>query len=564
VTNILGISCYYHDAAAALVQNGDVVAGAEEERFTRRKHDSGFPRNAIRFCLARIGVAARDLDRVVFYDKPLKKLERALVTARGYGDRADRMAEWHLSNFVHRESRIAEDVAETLGVAIPVEYCEHHLSHAASAFYASPFERAAILTVDGVGEWATTGIYAGGPAGIEQLKEIRYPHSLGLFYATLTAYLGFEVNEGEYKVMGLASYGKPTYDDRVGELLQLHEDGSFRNNLDFYAYMYDREAMYTSRLVDLLGPPRAPNEPVTERHRNIAASMQKLCEEALVRLARAARRETGIDRLCLAGGVAHNVVANSRVLNESGFAEIFVQPASGDSGGAIGAALHAHHRVSPAQRRPVADYDTCIGPSFTDTEIEEALHRFGAAHERLEPEELPRRAARLLADNFVVGWFQGRMEFGPRALGCRSILANPCDGRMKDILNARIKHREDFRPFAPAVLEERSGDYFEHPGKSPYMLFCPPVRREKRELIPAVTHVDGTARMQTVSKTLNPRFHALIAEFGRLTGVPVLVNTSFNIRGEPIVCSPTDALKCFYGTDIDFLAIGDFVVGKSF
>jgi len=544
--------------------DGEVAVGAEEERFTRRKHDSGFPKNAIRFCLDYTRTPASDIDLVMFYDKPLKKLERALAVAREFGDKASAMVDWHLSNFVHRESRISEDIADLLGASVPVEYCEHHLSHAASVFYISPFDRAAILTVDGVGEWATTGLYVGTPAGIEQLKEIRYPHSLGLFYATMTAYLGFEVNEGEYKVMGLASYGRPAYDAEVGELLALHEDGSFSNNLEFYSYMYDSEKMFTPRLVELLGPPRAPSEPVTERHMNIAASMQKLCEEALINLARAARRDTGIDKLCMAGGVAHNVVANSRVLTEAGFSEIFVHPASGDSGGAIGAALHAHYSRSPVPRRPVEDYDTCIGPSFSDEIIEEALLQFGAEYERLEPDELLRHTARLLQDNFIIGWFQGRMEFGPRALGCRSILANPCNPEMKDILNARVKFREDFRPFAPAVLEEYSAEYFEHPGKSPYMLFCPRVRPEKREAIPAVTHVDGTARVQTVSKALNPRFYALIEAFGQLSGVPVIVNTSFNIRGEPIVSSPTDALKCFYGTDIDFLVIGDFVVRKSF
>ncbi len=302
---ILGISAYYHDAAAVLVQDGKVVVGAEEERFTRRKHDSDFPKNAIRFCLDYTRTPAAAIDLAVFYDKPLRKLERALSAARLFGDQASTMIDWHLSNFVHRESRIAEDLAEILGVSVPVEYCEHHLSHAASVFYISPFDRAAILTVDGVGEWATTGLYVGTPTRIEQLKEICYPHSLGLFYATMTAYLGFEVNEGEYKVMGLASYGKPTYDNQVGELLLLHEDGSFHNNLDFYSYMYDTEKMFTPKLTELLGPPRAPSEPVTERHRNIAASMQKLCEQALVNLARAARRDTGIDWLCMAGGVAH-------------------------------------------------------------------------------------------------------------------------------------------------------------------------------------------------------------------------------------------------------------------
>jgi carbamoyltransferase len=562
---ILGISCYYHDSAAILVVDGEVVAGAEEERFTRRKHDSTFPKNAIRFCLDYTKTAPAAIDLVAFYEKPVKKLERALAAARPHGAAADALVDWHLADFVHRGSRIAEDIATVLGRTVPVEFCEHHLSHAASAFYCSPFEGAAILTVDGVGEWATTGLYIGSPSGIEQLKEIRYPHSLGLFYATITSYLGFEVNEGEYKVMGLASYGCPTFDREIGQLLTTSSaDGSFRNDLEFFSYMFHDRKMFTNRLVELLGPARKASEPITERHMNIAASAQRLCEAALINLARAARRETGIDCLCLAGGVAHNVVANSRVLAEAGFAEIFVQPASGDSGSAIGAALYSCQMRTGSPRKPALAYDTRLGPAFSDEAIVTALDEFGAQYERLEPDELIAETARLLMANFVIGWFQDRMEFGPRALGCRSILASPCSAGMKDILNARVKRREEFRPFAPAVLEEHAADYFDHPGKSPYMLFCPKVRPEKAAVIPAVTHIDGTARIQTVAKEITPRFYALIDEFRRLSGVPVVVNTSFNLRGEPIVCTPQDALKCFYGTDVDFLVIGNCVVSKPF
>jgi carbamoyltransferase len=561
---ILGISCYYHDAAAALVCDGRVLAGAEEERFTRRKHDSGFPSNAIRFCLDHIGTHSAEIDLVVFYDKPLKRLERVLVAAHPYGARAEALVERHLSDFVHRESRIPEDVAAIFGRPLPVAFCEHHLSHAASVFYISPFDEAAILTVDGVGEWATTGLYAGSAAGIEQLKEVRYPNSLGLFYATLTAYLGFEVNEGEYKVMGLAAYGRPTFDREIAELLILHEDGSFRNNLDHFAYMYDGERMFTPRLTELLGPPRAEGEPIAERHMNIAASAQRHLEAALLNLARTARHETGMNRLCIAGGVAHNVVANSRVLSEAGFSEVFAHPASGDSGGAIGAALYSYFAQSPGSWRPIREYDTCIGPCYSNDVIRATLDQFGATYEEMQPSELLRQVAQLLQENFILGWFQGRMEFGPRALGCRSILANPCRPETKDVLNQRVKRREEFRPFAPAVLEEYSDEYFDHSGSSPYMLFCPKVRPHKRAVIPAVTHVDSTARVQTVAKSVNPRFYALIAEFHKLSGVPVVVNTSFNVRGEPIVCSPADALKCFYGTEIDFLAIGDFLVSRAF
>lgn len=559
---ILGVSFYYHDSAAALIEDGRVVVAAEEERFTRRKHDNGFPRNAIRFCLDYARVKASELSSVVFYDKPVKKLERALICSKSHGDSAARQLNYHVRSFVHRESRIREDLLATLGCDVPVQYCEHHLSHAASTFYTSPFERAAILTVDGVGEWATTGLYVGGPGGIEQIKEIHYPNSIGLFYAAMTAYLGFEVNEGEYKVMGLASYGKPTYDKEVANLLTLHEDGSFSNNPEYFSYAYDDSRMYTPKLVELLGPARDPSEPVTERHMNVAASLQKLCEKSLVNLAQAAHRETGLENLCMAGGVAHNVVANSRILAESGFRRVSIQPASGDSGSAIGAALQGYrqHAAIP----PLDLYDTCLGPSFSNEIIEAALKQFGADYERYEETALYEQTGKLLHEDFILGWFQGRMEFGPRALGCRSILANPCRADMKEILNARIKFREEFRPFAPAVLEEHAREYFEHEGRSPYMLFCPRVREQKRGDIPAVTHVDGTARVQTVSRKMNPRFYAAIEAFAKRSGVPVVVNTSFNVKGEPIVCTPADALKCFYGTDIDFLVIGDFIVRKAF
>jgi carbamoyltransferase len=560
----LGVSCYYHDSAAALVEDGEVLAAIEEERLTRRKHDSGFPRNAIRFCLQQASTPDRAIDTVVFYDKPLKKLERALVAAKPYGGQARSTVDWHLSNFRYREARIAVDLREAIGYDVPINFCEHHLSHAASAFYCSPFEEAAVLTVDGVGEWATTGVYTGSPRGIRQLKEIRYPHSIGLFYAAMTSFLGFEVNEGEYKVMGLASYGRPNFDTEVSKLLTLNDDGSFYNDQKYYSYAYDSNRMYSPELVDLLGPARDPSEPVTQRHMDIAASLQKLCEEALIRLARSVRNETGLSRLCMSGGVAHNVVANSRIQRESGFSEVWIHPASGDSGGAIGAAMYGYFQHAPGKWRPKSDYDTCIGPSFSNEDVAEALSRLGAQYHRVHPQELPQRAAKLISENFIIGWFQGRMEFGPRALGCRSILANACNPGMKDILNARVKLREDFRPFAPAILEEYAHDYFDMEGASPYMLFCPQVRPEKRAAIPAVTHVDGSARVQTVSRAANEKFYALIVEVQKITGVPVVVNTSFNVRGEPIVCTPDDAVKCFNGTDIDFLIIGDFIVSKQF
>lgn len=553
--NVLGLSAYYHDSAACLVRDGKVVAAVDEERFSRIKHDFSFPIQAARDCLRQGGIDSGALDAVAFYEKPLSKLERGLA---GSAD----LAAWNLDHFIRVSSRLDEIVAEAIGYRKEILYLEHHLSHAASAFLPSLFEDAAILTVDGAGEWATTAIFSGQGSSITKLREIRYPDSLGLFYSAMTAFLGFEVNEGEYKLMGLASYGRPRYVDRLDGVLRLHADGSFRLTPEFFSYARHRDGMFTDALSRHLGmAPRAPQDPVTEQHMDMAASMQAVLEQALLGLARAARDATGAHHLCLAGGVAHNVVANSMIRQSGLFDDMFIQPAAGDSGGALGAALYAYHRLSGAPRLRLP-YDTCLGPSYGDDEIRAALDSEALDYEEMAPDEMCRHVAALLSRDFIIGWFQGRLEYGPRALGCRSILANPRNAAMKDIVNERVKFREQFRPFAPAVLEERAEDYFALNGDSPFMLFAPNVHPGKRDVIPAVTHVDGTARAQTVSAERYPLFHRLISEVGRISGVPVVLNTSFNIKGEPIVCAPIDAVRCFLHTDIDYLAIGRFLVRK--
>jgi carbamoyltransferase len=560
--NVLGISCFYHDAAACLIKDGRLVAAAEEERFTRRKHDASFPLNAISFCLREGRIEQGRLDGVAFYEKPVRKLERALTIAKRYENESTPLLGEELRLFLHEGWTVERRIRQALDHQGPVFFSEHHLSHAASAFFASPFADAAVLTVDGVGEWATTSQFVGSGRDLVLKREIDYPHSLGMFYATLTAFLGFEVNEGEYKVMGLASCGTPSFADKIEQVLELRADGSFANRLDYFAYMHSRDAMFSPRLVELLGPPRQPDEPVTRRHMDIAASAQQLTERAIVHLGRSLRDHTDSPNLAMAGGVAHNVVANARLRDSGIFENIFVQPSAGDSGGAIGAAWYAACHGLGAERTVAAAYDTCLGPRYGEEEIERVLDAHQLTYLRLDGDALAERVARLIFDDMIVGWFQDRMEFGPRALGNRSLLANPCNPRMKDILNARVKRRERFRPFAPAVLEERAGDFFELDRPSPFMLQTWQVRPDKRSVIPAVTHADGSARVQTVSAARNPRFHRVIEAFARLSGVPMVVNTSFNMRGEPIVCSPEDAVRCFEATDIDVLAIGDFLVEK--
>jgi len=559
--NILGLSYNYHDAAACVVRNGVPVAAAEEERFSRRKHDIRFPERAISYCLREAGIAPADLDGIAFYEKPARKLERALRIGKQYAPSSSANVAAQFPLLINDGMGVELTVRERLNFKGPVYFSEHHLSHAASAFFRSPFEEAAILTVDGVGEWVTCAQFFGHGKAIEKRREIHYPHSLGLLYSTLTSFLGFKVNDDEYKIMGLASYGRPRFRTQIEQLVQLHADGSFTLSLPYFSYMYDSQKMYSAEMERLLGPARNPQERIEQRHSDLAASLQAVTEDAMLALARSCRSHEASVNLCLAGGVAYNCVANSKVLERSGYERVFIQPAAGDSGAAMGAALWASHEVLGVPRHP-AEHTTMLGPTFSENEIRERLNAFDLRFVRLDEEPLCRRVAALIHDDLVVGWFQGRMEFGPRALGGRSILANPCSPNMKDILNARVKFREEFRPFAPAVIEKAASDYFNLDGPSPFMLLAPLVRPERAKGIPSVTHVDGTARVQTVSATQQPLFHRLIECFAELSGVPVVINTSFNVRGEPIVCTPDDAIKCFLGTDIDFLAIGPFLVSK--
>jgi carbamoyltransferase len=583
---VLGLSAFYHDSAACLLAGDRIVAAAQEERFTRVKGDERFPRQAARYCLAEGGISPSELDAVVFYEKPLLKFERLLETyldiaPRGFGSFRHAAPLWMKERlYAERAIRLGLD-----GYRGKILYAEHHESHAASAFYPSPFAEAAILTIDGVGEWATATIGVGRGAEIELLEELRFPNSLGLLYSAFTYQAGFKVNSGEYKLMGLAPFGQPRYVDRIySTLLKLDGDGSFTLDQRFFDYrgglrMTNREF---DRLFD--GPPRQPEGPITQREMDLACSVQLVCEEIVLRMARHAHARTGLDKLCMAGGVALNAVANGRLARDGPFAEIWVQPAAGDAGGALGAAYVACHKYFGRPRSERKGQDAMraalLGPHFSADEIRSALKTIGARYEEVEDSTPEIRAAELVADGMVVGWFQGRMEFGPRALGARSILADARDAGMQSRLNQKIKFREGFRPFAPSVLSERAADYFELRGESPYMTFVAPVvpsRRhqneetkaratglarvhETRSEIPAVTHLDYSARVQTVSREQNPAFHALISAFAERTGCPVIVNTSFNVRGEPIVCTPTDALACFARTGTDALVIGPFLV----
>lgn len=562
---VLGTSFYYHDAAAVLIEGGKLVAAAEEERFSRRKHDSGFPENAIRYCLEAGGIAPKDLDAVAFYEKPLVKFDRILQMSlatwpRGIRTFVRAMPVW-------LGSRLKS--GNTLLAALPgfekeIFYVPHHVSHAASAFLVSPFEKAAILVADGVGEWATTSVGYGEGGAVTLEKEIRFPHSLGLLYSAITAYLGFRVNDAEWKVMGLAPYGKPVYLEPLRKLVHVAPDGSFQLDMNYFDHHWSHERIANERLARLLGrPQRKTEEPLTEFHNDVARSVQALLEEILLSIGRHLRSLHDTENLCLAGGVALNSVANRRLLAEAGFKRIFVQPAAGDAGGALGCGFFASHSLLGEPRRFAMDRADW-GPSFSDDEIERDLKRLGAPYEKLSDADLVERTARLILENRVVGWFQGRMEFGPRALGCRSILGNATNPQMKDILNAKIKFREAFRPFAPSVPAESAADYFEMDGigESPFMLLVVPVREGKKGVIPAVTHADGTGRVQTLTEAANGRFYRLAKRVGEISGVPVIVNTSFNIRGEPIVCTPLDAVRCFEKTGMDALILGNCLLNR--
>ena len=591
---VLGISAYYHDSAAALVKDGVVLAAAQEERFTRKKHDPGFPVHAVKWCLEGAGVNASDVDYVAFYDKPFLKFERLLETylafaPRGFTSFRMAMPVWIGEKLFQKDMLRKElkAIDESLGVQEKLLFAEHHFSHAASAFYPSPFEDAAVLTMDGVGEWATTsaGVGRGNHLSIE--KEIYFPHSLGLLYSAFTYYTGFKVNSGEYKLMGLAPYGEPKYAQVIlDHLIDIKEDGSFRLNLDYFDYCTGLRM--TNAQFDALfeGPARGPDELLTQRHMDLAASIQAVTEDVVLRLTRALAAETKMKKLCLAGGVALNCVANGIVLRDGRFDEIWIQPAAGDAGGALGAALATCHHQNGIPRAFSNAVDgmrgAYLGPSFTQSDIESQLIEAGAKFTVLPEDRLLDATAQALANGKAVGWFQGRMEFGPRALGARSILGDARSPAMQKLLNLKVKYRESFRPFAPSVLREDVADWFEMDADSPYMLLVAPVKQNRqrtmsedeqklfgidklnvsRSDIPAVTHVDYSARIQTVHADTNPRYHALISSFKKLTGCPVLVNTSFNVRGEPIVCSPRDAFSCFMGTEIEMLVIGDCVLHK--
>lgn len=589
---VLGISAFYHDSAAALVNNGHIVAAAQEERFTRKKHDPGFPKNAVQYCLKEGGIDLNAVDKIAFYDKPLLKFERLLETYLAFAPRGFKSFSMAIPVWLQEKLFLKDLLCKELikiGAAknaLPskIVFNEHHLSHAASAFFPSPFDEAVVLTMDGVGEWATTSLAFGIGNKLELQREIHFPHSLGLLYSAFTYYTGFKVNSGEYKVMGLAPYGEPKYADLVFEhLLDLKDDGSFRLNLDYFDYCTGL-TMTNARFDALFGAPaRTAEARLTQREMDLAATIQAVTEEVVLRLTRSIAKETGSDNLCLAGGVALNCVANGKVLRDGKFKRLWIQPAAGDAGGALGAALSASHLhldlPRPALPEGALDHmqGSYIGPSFEQADIEQRLRDVGARFQILSDTDLIQAAAEALADEKAVGWFQGRMEFGPRALGGRSILGDARSPVMQSVLNLKVKYRESFRPFAPSVLSENVSEWFELDTHSPYMLLVADVVQPRRKgmtveqqalfgieklnvprsEIPAVTHVDYSARVQTVHALTNPRYHALISAFNALTGCPVVVNTSFNVRGEPIVGSPEDAFRCFMGTEIERLAIGN-------
>ncbi|WP_068081830.1 carbamoyltransferase [Polycladidibacter stylochi] len=607
--NIIGISAYYHDSAAALISDGDIIAAVQEERFTRKKHDASFPAQSCQWLLTHSGLKPQDIDYVVFYDKPFLKFERLLETylafaPRGFSSFRRALPLW-IKDKLFQKQQIIKALQQSLGDQLNWQerlmFSEHHLSHAASAFFPSPFEEAAILTLDGVGEWTTTSMAMGAGSGITPMKSIEFPHSLGLLYSAFTQYTGFKVNSGEYKVMGLAPYGTPRYADLIKqELIDIAADGSFRLNMRYFDYCTGL-SMTNKHFHRLFGgPPRAAESKLTQKQMDLAASVQKVCEEVILKLASDLKVKTGAENLCLAGGVALNCVANGLLQAKGIFKEIWVQPAAGDAGGALGAALalyHAHqgtrlkssHHTKPSTQNTSGAYQpqdkmqgAYLGPNYTSNEIEAALNSSGASYQKYTSEGVVEQTAQALAKGQAIGWMNGAMEFGPRALGARSIIADPRSPNMQRQLNLKVKFRESFRPFAPSVLEEELENWFDLKAKSPYMLMVAQVARQHqiplssqqqqlfgieklnvpRSQIPAITHVDYSARIQTVSAQTNPRYHALISRFFALTGCPIVVNTSFNVRGEPIVCTPQDAFRCFMGTELDMLVIGDFVLEK--
>ncbi len=556
---ILGISCFYHDAAACLLKNGQIIAAAEEERFSRQKHDSEFPSQAISFCLKQGGITIKDIDYVGFYDKPLLKFERILLTYIATFPKSYRAFRNAVAVWLKKKLWVKEIIRKELNYQGEIYFIEHHLAHAASSFLVSPFAEAAILTIDGVGEWATTTCGEGKDNKINLRQEIKFPHSLGLLYSAFTAYLGFKVNDGEYKVMGLAPYGQPIYYQQiVDNLITIKDDGSFKLNLEYFSYHYSFKT--TNKKFDDLfgGPPRQPEGELTQAHKDIAASIQKVTEEIILKIVYHLYQKTRLPNLCLAGGVALNCVANGRILRETPFKNIFIQPAAGDSGGAVGVAAYIYYSILDHQRDFVWPH-AYWGPEFSNLEIKNYLEKNKIPFIEYPTDILIKKTAELIAEQKVIGWFQGRMEFGPRALGNRSILADARNKENWQKVNLKIKFRESFRPFAPSVLEEENSQYFDLNIPSPYMLL---VAQVKSPNIPAVTHVDNSARIQTVNQRDNPLYYNLLKEFQRLTGCPVIINTSFNVRGEPIVCTPHDAFLCFMKTEMDYLILGNYFLDK--
>ena len=583
--NILGISAFYHDSAACLIQDGKVTAAAQEERFTRKKHDFNFPENAIQYCLTEGGISKKEIDYVAFYDKPFIKFERLILTYLAYAPRGLKSFIKAMPLWLNQKLWIKSLIADKLDFEGKILFPEHHESHAASAFFPSPYEEAAILTIDGVGEWTTTSYGVGKGNHIELLGDLHFPHSLGLLYSAFTYFTGFRVNSGEYKLMGLAPYGEPKYVDIImNELIDLKDDGSFKMDMRYFNYCAGL-TMTNDRLAKLFGgPARKPETKISQREMDIASSIQVVTEEIMLRMARHVQKETGMKHLVLAGGVALNCVGNGRILRDGPFEDIWIQPAAGDAGGALGAASYTWHQYlgnkrtvrknDPSQRTPY------LGPEFSDDEVLAYLKKEDIVFQKLSVKEMAEKVAGVIADGNVVGWFQGRMEFGPRALGNRSIIGDARSPKMQSVMNLKIKYRESFRPFAPSIIKENASDYFELEGESPYMLIVAPVKKEHhvevsqnghhgldklkvaRSSIPAVTHVDYSARIQTVKETDNPRYYATIKAFREKTGCPTIINTSFNVRGEPIVCTPEQAYLCFLRTNMDYLVVGNYLMDK--
>ncbi len=584
---ILGISAFYHDSAACLIKDGKIIAAAQEERFTRKKHDHNFPKNAAEYCLNYAGISSEQIDYIAFYDKPFLKFERLLESYLHYAPKGIASFIKAMPLWIKQKLWMKELINKELNYKGKVLFPEHHQSHAASAFFASPFQEAAIITADGVGEWTTSSFGIGRDNKIEIIADIKFPHSLGLLYSAFTYYTGFKVNSGEYKVMGLAPYGEPKYVDLIlNELIDLKEDGSFKLNMKYFNYVAGL-TMTNENFNKLFGgSPRKPESELTQREMDLARSIQDVTEEIMIRMARHVKKETNAEYLCLAGGVALNCVANGKILRENIFKDIWIQPAAGDAGGALGAALFVWYQYLNNERKADGKNDfqfgSYLGPDFSDDEIKSFLDENEFEYKRLKDDQLFEVVADLLAEENVIGWFQGRMEFGPRALGNRSIIGDARSAKMQSKMNLKIKYRESFRPFAPSVLEEKVSEYFEIDRPSPYMLLVADVQRfrqikmkdEQKKLfgieklnvpksdIPAVTHVDYSARIQTVNKDTNPRYHRLISEFDKRHGCAVIVNTSFNVRGEPIVCTPEDAYKCFMRTEMDYLVLGNYLLDK--